>query len=313
MILRKNISDLPTRKILNLTPEKHTGLLELSRKFLFVFFIVGQSSYNPYVTDSGKQTTFYKLLQYLPSVCFGIVVYTSAFTAFYGFTLGDLSMDKAIYFIIIYTRVITCSTLIRRTPLFDDQTKLIILKFKRLEQFSFYRLRVQISFVSFARSYRRKLTICLLSFATLFFAKFTTRFNSANYIRQISALSLLFSTFLAILQILFYIHLMKYVIRQISKNFASILHGKLMVHEIERWTNLTHVENYKNFKQIHYRLWELTQLINEQFGWVLVALVLQNLLNTIQPIYWIIVELHKDDIPNNLRILSKYIIINLLC
>lgn len=64
----------------------------------------------------------------------------------------------------------------------------------------------------------------------------------------------------------------------------------------------------KNYKLTYYKLYEISELINDNFGWIIVSLMMQNANNAVQPFYWVIVELHEDDIPSNLRILSKYIL-----
>lgn len=295
------------RKIVNLTPEKGPDFLGVSKKYLFIFFILGQSSFNPH-SNTDKKSFFFKFLHFLPSVLFILLTYATGVTCFYGFRMTDMSVDKVIYAIIIITRLVTCTILMQRTPFFDTQMKVLITKLVKMEYFASHGLRFQLSYIVFDRNYCQKVRIILASYVTLVCAKFLTRVSDINYVRQISALFLLLTTTLAILHILFYVYLMKCVIAQISRNVVNMFHRKIVqIQEFKEWKNLISVENFRNFKQAHFKLWELTDLVNDQFGWILVTLVLQNMINTIQPVYWIVVELHKDDLSSNLRVISNYI------
>lgn len=286
-------------------PSKTSDLSVLAKSHLYIFFLLGQHSFNPYADDS-KHTLFSKINHYMPSAFFTLLTYSTGVFAFYGIAISQLSFDNAIYCLFITNTVITSSAVIRHTPIFDNTMKALWMKFEAVEHIANQRLKFRMSFNEFRESYYRKIRIILIFFLSLVCIKVTIRVSRKNYIRQVSSMLLVLFTLLANFQILFYVSLLTHIIREINRNVYHLFQNKIQ--EIDFWSVKIFIESFKNFKQLHYKLWEITYILNEKFGWILVSLTLQNINNIIQPVYWIIVELHEDDIPSNLRILSKYMI-----
>lgn len=282
--------------------EARSDLASVANKHLFIFFLLGQTSFNPRATNSPR-ALISQLFFYLPSAMFMATTYATGIFAFYGIAISQLSFDNAIYCLFIVNTVITSTTMIRQNMFFDNTMKTIWSSFEALEQMATLRLKFQMSFNEFRVTYARKIRIIVTFFMALVTIKIFIRVSYKNYIRQMCSMLLVLLTLLSNFQILFFVSLLTHIIKQINQNVYHLFQNKIQ--EIDCWNIKVFVESFKNFKQLHFKLWEITYLLNEKFGWILVSIMLQNINNVIQPVYWIIVELHEDDIPRNLRILSN--------
>lgn len=108
---------------------------------------------------------------------------------------------------------------------------------------------------------------------------------------------------IAVLHILFYLNLFDFMMQVANRNLSNSFKcdsGGIFKVKYEK-KSTADIETYK---RLHYKLWQISKMINLNFGWILVSLSLQNLSNLLNPIYWIIIDLYEDDLTQNLQVLS---------
>lgn len=276
-------------------------LSDLGDIYLKKFFLLGQSSYDPYSDDIIKS----KIKTVFPAVCYSICILVLTCFAIYGLSETVLTFKNAIYGLFILTMFMTCTLVLQKSPIFGNNSKILWMYFLNVEQLCMQKLQMTMSFTHFNQSYIRKLWKSIGMFLVVLVIKFIFRINKINKVREVATLLLVFSTYITNFHILFYVSLLAYMIKLLNRNTVQLYYDTIrhVNNENERDKILTVA--FKNYKQIHFKLWEISQLIGDQFGLILVSLFLQNINNTVQPIYRTIVLFYKDDIPHNMRILSK--------
>lgn len=292
-------------------PNKVIQLSHLGDKYLFRFYQFGQSV-NPSVisntTDNAPENFIHSCsrfsCQVLPSLCFCIVVITVALLSFHNFSLIHINFDNIIYCVFISCAFTTSLMALQQTPLFSNQSNNLWTALTNYEDFVWQRLQIKMTFGDFCQKYHLYASISGCLFFALMLAKIVFRIDETNYIRQVAALILIFSTLMINFQILFYVSLFAYMIEFINQHIVDVSCEIECGSDAERSRKFT--ATFRSYKLVYYKLWEISQLINETYGWIIMSLLMQNANNTIQPFYWVIVELHEDDIPSNLRILSNY-------
>lgn len=290
---------------------------QLGDKYLIRFYQLGLSSVDPgaVVTYNAAASPerlrqccrkFHRRL--LPSLCFLVVMMTASVLSFYNLKFKKINFDNTIYCVFITCAFATCAMTLQRTPLFSNRSHYLWMALTNYEHFICQRLKVKIAFDAFRRKFNWCVRILVYLFLAMLLAKIVYRIDVDNYIRQIAALVLICVTMLVTFQILFYVNLFASMIELLNQHMVDARGAIECDTSAERSRKFT--ATLKNYKLIHYKLYEISQLINENFGWILVSLIMQNANNTVQPLYWVIVNLHTDNIPSNLRILSKYLLNN---
>lgn len=282
-------------------------LSQLGDTYLTRFFQLGLSSVSPteVATTHTAQASqrLWRCCLVMPSIRFIIVTVAASLLSFNNFSLLQINFDNTIYCVFIACAFATCAMTLRQTPLFNNQSQCLWLAIINYEQFVWERMQIKMTFGAFRRRYGWCVWISVFLFFALTLAKIVYRMDHTNYVRQIAALILIFATVLIGFQILFYVSLFASMIEFLNQHISAHACG---VSECEtsdeRSRKLT--ATFKSYKLVYYKLYEISQLLNENFGCVIVTLIMQNAINTVQPMFWIIVELHEDLIPSNLRIIS---------
>lgn len=276
-------------------------MTQLADDFLIYFFLLGQSSYDPRVpssTISDRNSIAANVKIYYPSLCYLCITCAASVYSFHGVSMKTVSLNNSIYSIFIGCATLTCLLVLRRTPILGDQTSTSQLwqAFVRFEIFARQRLKLKMTFDRFAASYRCKVNTSLIFFGIMVFSKITHRLffhgnDRINWIRHWASMTLIFGTILIIYQILFYVHLLADILKFLNQRLISDFHGFTVGTTIERNQKLATA--LRNYKRVHFRIWQISRLISDRYGWILVSLMTENINNTVQPIYRFIVELYE--------------------
>lgn len=287
------------------------NILLFCKTYLTCFFLLGQSSVDPRVNFIAKspkdsfgpyERFFLRAREVLPSMCFGTLAFILGHFSFHNFSLNSLA--SAVYCVFITSAFTTCLLVLVRTPILGHRSQCLWTKFMQYERFVLHRLRIKITYYRFRKIYNRKVYISLLTFllvltATVVYKLGDHKCNSVK--RYVSALILIFLTVLIDLQILFYISLLGYLLENVNHHIVDLF---CVVDCGDRNRIITAA--FKDYKVVYYKLWEISQLINDNFGWILVSLLMKKANGTVQSFYWVIVELHEKDVLFYPPILSKY-------
>lgn len=110
--------------------------------------------------------------------------------------------------------------------------------------------------------------------------------NGLIKIMQIRSITIL-------LHIIFYVDLMRFhlvelnaVIERDGCGDQDIIQNNVVVVYRKSTKEIIMSNKYKNYKHMHYRLWNANQLINHYFGWCLTAVFLQTFIDCVYNSYW---------------------------
>lgn len=283
---------------------------KMSERYLYWFYILGLSVYNPRSNGSSKDCTFIR--KSIPSICFLLVTILNGVSSFDQFASKKVTLNDCLHAVFIIFMVITGIMAFKRSS-FLRGDKYLWKYLIDLEQLISNRLQIDIDFKKFVGCYRRKLICMVLVFSCLVAFKFIHRIRPGNVIRQIGALNLLLITLGVNFHILFYVDLFNFTFETINQHTLKIIETTdtdtfiVNVKKVNFSEQIVH--RFQILKLIHFQLWKIVKLMNSDFGTVLTLLIIQNTNTAIQTFYWIIVELYEDDLSKNIRIISEEIIL----
>lgn len=223
-----------------------------------------------------------------------------------GISASEFNLNYAIFWVFIGGKIVTCITVLMCTPFFDTKLKDVWRQNVALEQYCDEVLHAKWSLKSMERRYWFDIMVIhgLFLFRTVL--KVMYREPSTSRLRHLAAYTLIGLSNIAVTHIIFYVSLLNHSIininRILTKSHSS---GEFVVARAGMQIDAIHAK-IEIIKRLHQKLWQIVVGINSNFGWMLVTLMLQTMNNTLQPVYYIVVFANKDEIPNNMRILSEY-------
>lgn len=187
-----------------------------SEKFLYCFYLLGLSGYNPYGVAAAKG--FALLRQSIPAICFVIFTFLNGGFAFNRFAQKNINLTECLHAVNTLLMIITGVMAFKRSSFLRGDTKCIWKYFVNLEALILNRLKLHINFDQFIGTYIRKLCFSMFLFTCLLTFKIFHRINALNVVRQIGALNLFLLTMGINFHILFYIDIFNYIFETINQS-----------------------------------------------------------------------------------------------
>lgn len=259
-------------------------------QFIRWFYICGLSCYPSFDGFSFGKTKNNRLLNYIPIgglVAFSVILSISVY-------IYQILHDSNVHtqmniwfmFFTLLTPTITvimCATqMIYQLPHFGEICSLLC-AVERLtwQKFSFD-----------SKTFKRQflLKISLMSFAYIMPILFTVCFNQW-LISYFGVLTLKAIVLLMLIQAFFYVELLDHMLKCLNRHIDGQVTNTAMAATLQTITapNPT-ADQLKiklvQFKLVHFHLWSISQKINELFGWIIVAIVLQNFAYAIFNVAW---------------------------
>lgn len=279
-----------------------------SDKYLYWFYLLGLSVYNPRDTKPSKGCTLIR--KSIPSICFLLITILSASLSFDLYVKRSITLNDCLHSVYLMFTLTTGFMVFKRSSFLRGDTKYIWAYLIDLDQLTFNRLKLDVNFKKFTHIYKRKL-LCMIFFFGCYLAfKIFYRMLVGKAIRQLGALILLLITLGVNFHILFYVELFNFIFQTINqytlkKNLSTQTDAVIVDVNFNEKT----VHLFQTLKLIHFKLWTCVRLINSDFGATLVLLIIQNSHTAIETFYWIIIEFYEEDILSDMRIISEYVLL----
>lgn len=268
--------------------KKKMEFKRFSWKYINCFFLLGQSPYYSKLASTEKS-----LLMYFPSI-FYLMCVTVAYIYFIDVKINQkINFKFSMYSVHRLILLINCVTVTKCSPLFRNSLKKMWRIFENLEFYSGQTLQLQWSYKQCNRMVLMKFIIVIL----LYSFRVATKAAKNDILSAIFSNSILAMTFANSLHGLFYLEtfhfMMKTINDGISKSAKSAKESNDVFNLENNYTErvCAEIEVYKN---IHYKMWQITTLINDNFGWMFVGFFLQMMINIWNLITWFIIDIHEN-------------------
>lgn len=290
-------------------------LTELVRNYLFLFFIIGQTAFNPrkYITKE-RHRLRYRATITIPVCCTTIIVTTSILCGLY-IPYNSSGSNSSVFLFsnsFIFVMCITNYSILIKNTRWQNNLRRTLSKFMVIEQIFLINLRHRIDFVRLARRYRFKCLLSLLLYAFTLVALIVinmsyNRGNSAAW--YIWMLNLF--TNLATYHIIFHIDVVYHFTVKLIEHVDCSGRQRRMRSALDkhiRDDSGTICMQLDYYKYLHFKLWEATQELSAHFGLVIMFICLQNFMDMSYSMYWIYRSVRETD---DIRMISKYFFIYL--
>lgn len=269
------------------------------RIYLQFFYWMGLSPHFLFKNSSGKQIK-YKFINYLPAIFWilsTIILLVVAIKVHINFNKEHPIQNLIISIVCMILESFVSITIYSQSFFNKSTIKSIIEHFQFLLNFFQYKFQFQISLSEYMRETRRD--FLKISFMFLFGVTIYGVMKTLVVVRRDGALSffidaLQLPVIIACLHCVLYINLAKHMM---SKLNALIMQNhdcnQIKVNRMNsilpcrrQFCDENRLISIKRMKLIYYRLWRITQLISDSFGWVIAAIIIQNFVFVTFGLYW---------------------------
>lgn len=278
----------------------------ICEKYFFYFHLLGLGYYNPHTNDANSNG-FAQFRKSVPAICLLSFAVLNSVLSFHKFARLS-SLTNFLYAVFIVLKLITVLVAFKRASFLREDTKLTWKYLINLEVLIKNRLNLEIHFQKFSKRYRGKLFCVMIFFIGWFAVKVFYRLNSTNTIRQLAVFNLTLITLGINFHILFYVDLFSFfmeTINQRTMNFITSDQALISDHNhLKLSEKIIHL--FRILKFIHFKLWKIVQVMNDDLGSVLTVLIINSANTSILTFYWIIIELEQDDWSVELHLMSTF-------
>lgn len=283
-----------------------------SRKYIFFFFLLGQSPFYSRNSSAGKQSKkvswISHFIVYIPSLLYSTYLVVVIFIYFHKTLNEQLTISFSLYTLFISNKIATSIVVLKGSPFVPNTFPKIWSTFKSLEQYSIQNVQFQWSYAQHERNLLTKFGILL----TLNICRISSKFlfdNHGSFLRNFMNFSMIVVAFTVALHILFYLEMMSFAMKTVNEHLSkSLLNSKIgngnggvfMLQDNHERKLYADVEVYK---WIHFKLFRLCKLINTNFGWIFECYFMQVFGNMLNLFTVIVIEIDEENLTHGYYII----------
>lgn len=259
----------------------------IGRRFLFAFYLLGQTSLNPSASPSRVK----KIWHYLPSIVFLLLTLCEAGKLIYNFAALPLTLPAIIFNVFATGKIVLGFFIVTCGPYFNTGIIEMWNEFCQFESLAQNGLQMKWRFEKFERKLtRHALLILALALSRVFSGMAGTELvlDAGQFV---FTLHLILISRFSLLHVLVYVHLFEHSISFVNEHLAKVTREG----GIFSLTKKTQHHQIETLKQLHYKLWQIACGINSNFGWILIALIVQTTNGSLQPTYFIVAIFVEHD------------------
>ena len=272
---------------------------ELISKYLTWFYFFGQCLYNPRAnTDRIRTISKFQLFRFVPTILRLILIVTvstlglkSHLHLTYRSKLGQATPFFGTFF--ISAQFLTNFLVVVHSILYRNSINRLLNQFQIIENLFRQKLSENITYDRLHERYKCSTILCFGSYLLGVAAMVSTNLlgRGTDYRTAINVYSLVFMNLCSLLYVKFFVYLQNYFLTMLNESAELITVGPLSISNM--WAQVKGdrenflVGHLKYLKYMHFKLVFVTQLLNQFFGWILLAVCLNNFFDLVHSIYWV--------------------------
>lgn len=208
----------------------------------------------------------------------------------------------------ILNSFLSCVVTLKCSPIFPNSLKKLWNRFENLEQYAGQCLQINWSFRQISRNLFIKYVVVAILFGTRIITKIYLR-ASHSFLSRFIHYPIIAVTFCAIMHATLYIESLHFIMKTINKHLSKSLknaNNSSAAFKLQDNHEQKTVDDIEVYKNIYYKIWQISKLINENFGWIFICYFMQMLNNVLKLATWIVIDIYQEDLVHEYEILSKF-------
>lgn len=266
---------------------------EIVNKYAYIFYLTGYSDYNPHFESriflDGRFINWKsKVCHYVFQFClYATINYCSALGI--GRILWDVTKINTIFaalgIVLFLIHICLVYVLMIETKSFRTNLKLIHQHFQEINRIFENELHQKVSTVNIERNFGRKICIIIIYTVSMNLAPLISSENNALSSVGVLLLGRLLRIIVTInnLRPLLLVDLLENIIH----GFCDSVGEMASVQTMKIYTKRERIILQMRYcKTVHYKLWKISHLISESFGWTIVMTFLMNSFTATNSMFW---------------------------
>lgn len=268
-------------------------LAELTTKCLYIFYIIGYSAYNPrqskQVDEQGSYCSFRKSFSF---IIMGMIIHIITFygLAFKNATESSTEQSHFLFgnflFIILW---VTNISVIVQNLLFQSNLPNVHRNIEIIEEVFISKLEMRPDYSKFSKTFAIKIAASYFFFGIATAVMITEHINhSKNFTVSLCISGLMCLSITANLHALFYIEMQNFLGQYFIDNIKLAGNTNALLMPFGKIKAMcVPISHLIYFKHVHFKLWTISAIISEHFGWNLTFSCLENFVDAAYSTYWI--------------------------
>lgn len=274
------------------------NFITLCHPYIRIFYLLGQTLYPLeyyFCENREKLTKWHRFSMMAPTILMFVVklllcVGSVALIDIYGEVINisyDIMAD-----IFLFCEMAKISAVLYQNFAYQELVGEILRNFQTIESIFQSTLHHPIQFTSFKRAYTKKICWAFASYTTLLILFILNYFlYDENDLYDVFIEAMQFVSISIYLNVLFFIDLVSFYLKHLNtiiakdNNVCDVEHVNVFVVKKARTTDMIR-QRISKYKAIHFRLWKTTQQLNEFFGWSLITILLQSIVEFVYNSIW---------------------------
>lgn len=262
-------------------------------RIIYVFFVLGQSAYNPYAKPRNDGSI---IMQYIPSIIFLCISFcVSAFTLIYQmyYAVNYGRTDSIAAFLFVASDSLSNAVVVVQLFMYSRTTRDVYRKFLEVQSYARQKLAIQLDYQMYCYGYLRKIIFMVILYALMCAAKFCIRTSESDFILGQCYCALRLFNMLGKSHALLYVDMLENIVSACYSR-VTFVEDKNIPRIIPR-NEITKVLNsMKHYKAMHFKLYEISIQINRIFGWSFITLFTECFVDTSYSLYWTFIYAQAD-------------------
>lgn len=283
-------------------------LVKSIQSHLLIFYFVGQGSLVYSKGDERATSSFKKsCIRCIPatlSLIVNIYVAIEAVIKQHAYALYYNRTVSVVTYLVIIGAILTNVAVISQVICHRNDLNRLLHKSDTILDYLKNKLKLNVSLDAFKRQYLQKVSIIYTIYLVTVFIKISIGSTKISRGVQICTLLMQSSKILSSVHVLFYIELYNNFLGLIENQ--AYIDENIVINGFSFFNQPKSIEMLKHWKFIHFKLWEILQLINLRFGWILIMICLVHFIDASYAVFWVFLYLQDAFRTQFLTVIRKY-------
>lgn len=267
-------------------------------KYCFVYFyLFGQTTYIPL---KGGHSKCLLIVSFLPKLIHLAVIITNIFSTYTQINRKPsiLTMNTVMLYTIFTINCMSNIVAFYLNVLTPFWSRQICDMFSNIIQFAECKMLVHVPVYRFQKHFHKKIWFGIILEIISSSTRIIVQSPVFKPMMNVYLLIIFLYKMFVMLHALMYIDLIQFVLCSVNTKLNNVAHT--------RWHRYSVAITFRQVKWIHFNLWKISKKINQQLGWIIIMLILENSTYSSACVFWIFWYFETPTNFKKLYFLRKY-------
>lgn len=249
------------------------------QKCIFIFHLLGQNSYDLRVNKG------FAWLQHIPRIIYllltiGMIVRHCVIEGY-----RDRPEASVFYLILALAFAINVAVFLEYFVVTNGVQKLQF-AYEAAIDYLKRKIHVELDYELFNRSFQCHVKIVFWTFLTTLTIQIIFILSGNAKLTEFMIILFYYLKHFAAMHVLFHVEFVHFLMQTVIREIVSLKNRQEFMIDTMQTKPIKLLQTLRHLKCVHFRLWKIIEILNNRFGWILIALMLATILDVTNSSYW---------------------------